>query len=228
MDNIQICSLNDFNDWIESSSFSQGVIYRGHKNSDFKLITSLGRYLNSQPKSQLLYNEEFSLDIFEKEAPAFYTNTLANKWELLALAQHHGLPTRLLDWTFNPLVALFFAVKEDIGSDGAVFALPSGILLDVMDTVGLQKSPLEINNDAFFVSPRFSPRISAQESVFTVHADPTKEFNDTNLKKVVIPKQIKSDLRLKLHHYGMSSQKLFPGLDGVASTIRYLKFGGNA
>ena len=70
-------------------------------------------------------NLPFDLVVFEewkKQAVAVTDKLSANDWECLALAQHYGLGTRLLDWTKNPLVGLFFACEGHEEKDGAVYA----------------------------------------------------------------------------------------------------------
>jgi FRG domain len=204
-----------------------GTLFRGQPRSSYRLIPSVGRVLGKMSEQNLLKQERYAMDIFEREARAFMEGPMPNAWEMLAIAQHHGLPTRLLDWTHNPMAALYFAVCEDLDYDGAVYGLKAGELADVMDTKLAPEDPLTIPVNLQYISPRISPRITVQESVFTIHAYPTQELEAAGLTRVIIPKATKLSLSMTLYRYGVSRKVLFPGLDGLARSISFLKFGTN-
>lgn len=144
------------------------------------------------------------------------------------MAQHHGLSMRLLAWTHNPMVALFFAGCDENNVEGAVFALRAGVVDDVMDTGHIEGHLLEVSRNMQFISPRIAPRMAAQDSLFTIHPDPTEEFEAATMVKVVIPSNAKEYFRLLLQRFGISRKLIFPGLDGIARSISFLKFGGSA
>ena len=62
---------------------------------------------------------------------AQYVSGEPDLWEWMALARHHGLPVRVLDWTRNPLVALYFAVWDNDGTPAAVYAERFGRQIDI-------------------------------------------------------------------------------------------------
>lgn len=233
MEQIKTPTFEEFQRWVVDTFPLPGSIFRGQGNASWALIPSLGRHLSfytsfKKGKSDLLMEERFALEVFEKDAVAYLPGSKIDAWELIALAQHHGLSTRLLDWTHNPMVALFFAVCDDNKVDGAFFAIQPGVVLDVMDSGHINGHPLDVNSNLQYVSPRIAPRIAAQDSVFTIHSDPTEEFDAATMVKVVIPSSQKEHFRFRLQRFGMTRRLIFPGLDGVARSINFLKFGGSA
>jgi hypothetical protein len=83
------------------------TIYRGQSNAAWDLIPKLGR-ITRQLGVPCCEAEAWFFAEFRNRAVPFGDNGLRSSWDWLALAQHHGLPTRLLDWTRNPLIAAFF------------------------------------------------------------------------------------------------------------------------
>jgi hypothetical protein len=98
-------------------------IFRGQSNEAWSLIPSLGRWHNILDgyENWRVFEEDVLLR-FKKYAVQYLSKEPKNDLEWLIIGQHHGLPTRLLDWTKNPLKGLFFAVEdENAKTDAAVW-----------------------------------------------------------------------------------------------------------
>ena len=105
------CNLAEFVAFISDECYEPGWIFRGQRSASWGLVPGLYRQWRDGSTEQAHHHqlEERLLFRFKLEARPYLTIEPDNDWEWLALAQHHGLPTRFLDWTRSPLVALYFA-----------------------------------------------------------------------------------------------------------------------
>ena len=188
------------------------VVDIGHKNKDWWFRGHGKTCGNLTPKvfrsKEATSLEKSMIGEFVRVAPALATAPVPARDDYLAwlvLAQHHGLPTRLLDWTESILVALYFVVEEEVGSSGELWAFdpmalrpppgsvcspeddfPAAIAEDAFpdrsswtSTSVAQDTPRDLVQHPYpaFPSLRF-PRMVAQSSVFTIHPDPARALRD--------------------------------------------------
>jgi hypothetical protein len=209
MKEFKISSFADLHQVIEDEYLSDTVtIYRGVRDINHRLIPSVGRI------GDAVEEEETLLTLFKQRALPFLGDYVPdNDWEWLALAQHHGLPTRLLDWTYNPLVALYFAVEEVAANvDGAVYVTSAPTLVNTE----MYPTPFSIRREVIYEPEHFAQRISAQSGLFTAHPDPTKPFRGEQLARIIIPRTLRLQFKKVLYAYGVHRGTLFPDLDGQA------------
>jgi type I restriction enzyme M protein len=194
------------------------VVFRGISNTQYQLIPSIGRITNFI--SNDFIKEERQIFIkFKKRAIPLLNFTPQDDWDWLALAQHHGLPTRLLDWTRNPLVATFFAVDGDSDTDAVVYALK---IRSAIDTVH-HPNPFLVRQFHKY-SPRYiTSRISAQSGMFTIHPEPQIPLSGDQVDRIIISKTLRKDMKRILYRYGIHAASLFPDLDGLSAQLKWLR-----
>lgn len=222
----EISTNEDFYEFVKiytSSSSKTDYIFRGVKSTEYKLISGIGRIgTNGGVERFTITKEKELLKLFHQKSFPFLKKEL-DEWEFLAFAQHHGLPTRLLDWTWNPLVALYFAVEKECSEiDSAVYIWKKnvkGLLVQPK-----YKSPFTIREVELFIPKHSVNRIIAQSGVFTVHPKPNEEFEDGgNISVIKIKHHIRREIKKKLERFGIHRGTLFPDLDGIAEYVKWLR-----
>lgn len=231
---VTVDSFGSFLDTIAQRN--RGVcLFRGHRDETWPLEPNIFRYMYR--KKHIANGLPLMLlDSFKKSAVRLVQPPPSNDWEWLAVAQHHGLITPLLDWTTNPLAAAFFAVEDPLresecagqAQTRAISAVwcywprqdHLGWLSDYYDP---ETSPFEAEKVLMFEPSHFSSRIPAQGAVFTVHpfakgglAKP--KWNGSALK-IKIPAGVRVDIRRSLMQFGIHHASLFPDVDGLAKYI---------
>ena len=174
-------------------------VYHGSADASRSLLTSLDRLGGLNPPHTKTGLEEHILRNFARYSRPHLQHA-TNEWELLVAAQHHGVPTRLLDWSYSPLVAAHFATMGDQDVDRVIwrldwkrmhrkFGLPELALLidDLHRLVGRDGAftPWRLIGEGnkakpfacMIDPPTLDARISAQTATFTLSSDTSHAFD---------------------------------------------------
>jgi len=228
---IKISSIESYVDYISKNFNSEEILFRGQP-LDMPLLPKIARLKYTIDSFEA---EKKMINDFEIQAFPYLEFTPKNKFELLALAQHHGLATRLLDWSKSPFAALWFAVKDppiknNKGElqNGVVWAF-SPDESHYIDTTKVT-SPLTITKTMLFKPKHITKRIVAQSGFFTVHyrssdgkfipLEKNKKYIDNLIKFEIIATEF-NEIRLQLDRFNINSASLFPDLDGLCRNIQW-------
>lgn len=254
MEEIRIHSWNELQEALfqdawnpEIERFRSRYAFRGLSDADYPLETTLmrlgGKYVELERHLLRNFRKYAHRDVVERDS----------LWHWMSVAQHHGLPTRLMDWTYSPFVAMHFALAnlEKYDADGVIWAanyfkahellpdrLKHALELEGANvfTVGMlsrevpslheltrmQAEPFTI----FFEPPSIDDRIVNQFAFFSIMSDPTARLDrwlarhPSIWRRIVIPADLKWELRDKLDQANITERVLFPGLDGLSLWLK--------
>ncbi len=143
------------------------LLWRGHSDIGWSLEPALQREWRGQPKA-LRTAEREMFDEFKRAAPYLLPSETLDDWDRLSLAQHYGLPTRMLDWTVNPMIALWFALSRPFGTHAGVWAYRPR-KTNVPDEATMPESPFDVERTTVYRPTAHSPRVAMQAAWHTVH-----------------------------------------------------------
>lgn len=205
------------------------VLFRGQRDESWGLIPKIGRtsFRYKAVRDILEIEAEMFAEFERISVPFVSSKGSLSKWDNLALAQHHGLPTRLLDWSTNPLVALWFAIETpaEKSRNAAVWVFDVGD----DDLSGAGDDPLNVRRTQVFRPRHHDPRIVAQAGWFSVHKHNSSSDRFSSLdmltslkrrmRKLVIPAESFYDMRRDLARCGINRATLFPDLQGLCGHL---------
>lgn len=202
---------------LPSDDYVGGWFYRGQADASWEV----------EPKAHRFpYNEgdtfEFKFKMWLKQAHKYPEMDFENKLEAMAIAQHHGFPTKLLDWSSNILTSAFFACSSNFDKDGKIYAyFPTQYAYLEKDVLVPGGEP---KNVVGYQPKGVAARLKAQSGYFTYHEKP--EFKIENdffrpgghdtLFEWIIPSTSKVSILLMLDRLSVNYKTLFPDLDGLS------------
>jgi hypothetical protein len=242
--------ISSWGAFVDLCSDLDGWAFRGQPDARWHLQSSLSRYLLAYvaDRSEWQAREARAIRIFRRKAHNYLANPelLNDDLRCLSLMQHHGAPTRLLDFTKSPFVAAFFALERTT-TDAAIFALNTPALwrnsarpktapsltrdeLDPRVKGNLERYFLSNENEViWFGEPsEMDGRLIAQSGTFVVpgvidrplHAILDDYESDAELlRRIILPPSLRSDAMRWLYRMNITNASLFPDLDGLAKSI---------
>lgn len=204
-------------------------LFRGVKRESYGLLPSIGRpdtRKNLDSGDSLPFCASLEKRLFrEFQRHRFAELRGLDDAAAMALGQHHGLVTRLLDWSESLFVAAYFAVEHGGAGtceDAAIYGLRGARDLDI------EAGPFDVpaKEIRIYRPPHVAARIIAQRGLFTVHGSPNQPFEghsgaNIEIRKWLIPRDETMRLKVRLDLAGFNRASLFPDLDGVAAHLSW-------
>lgn len=236
-------SVADWNKFIEeiasvTYSTERKMWYRGESESNWDLLPSVRRKPFNKPGYEQYLTTDFYIETKRrrKDVPQDLPG-----W--LSLMQHYGLPTRLLDWSESPLVALYFATRnwrKHPDKDAVIWVLDPEKLNELR---GYKKCifPMDYETINALIEGAFDPkpetnqvlacrnikcdlRMYVQQGNFTVHDTnvPLNHFEECNqyLRKIIIPSNLRGKFSSEIKLLGYSEQTIYPDIEHIANELR--------
>jgi len=212
----------------------QQIIFRGVVNYEYELIPAIGRKRARVNVIDPRQSDPFSpddyramIDRFRREAVPHVDNIPdrtdafdLEEWE--CIGRHHGLATRLLDWTSSPLIAAYFATEKSGIVDGAkTDAAIYGLKYEHIDKENrnIQTDDQEVH---IYIPSHLTKRVFAQSGLFTIHNNPEIPFDSEKLIKWKILTDDCFQIKKLLSMCGFNRATLFPDLDGISQNLKWL------
>jgi len=225
---MEATTVIEYLEWVQEAQLA--TMFRGQGDVEYLLLPSIIRFqeyvICDFENLEDLENE--LLREFEKYAMPIKDFRALPLVEKLVHAQHYGLPTRLLDWSSNPLKALYFAVEDQNldHKDGSVIAISP---YEWYEGTGEIKKIKKIT--AFFPE-LLHERLNSQDGCFTAFPLNSSKFEIPELNiddypesieymsEITVPRKWKVNIRAELNHLGINHRTMYPGMDGVAKWIK--------
>ena len=233
-----ISTLSQFLEEIQRLPYGQ-YLYRG-QGQDYELKPKIARLTPPHGETPETMEFKMLLDL-KRRAGAWMKDSILrpdNDWDWLALAQHHGMATRLLDWSDNPLTALFFAVEKVFEPKGMVgnqcpvvwvFRVDENDLINIDEK---DQTPFAITRTRVFRPNHVTPRIVSQNGWFMAHRylnrkgikpgfvalEKNIKYKPSLSKFKIKPEQV-GELRRTLRTCGIHAGSIYPGLEGLCADI---------
>jgi hypothetical protein len=177
-------SFQDFVKLVERRQQAAGPLwFRGAGKAAYKLLPTLYRHRSKQAVDALELLERNLMMRFQQRSIPFMTRALADNWDSLFFMQHYGIPTRLLDWTENPFIGLYFAIMSSpfsgkLVGGNAVVSFSSDAAVWILDPIAWNRHALRLQ--------RFDRGILMPSDEALQSYKPLTRFPDMNVHPVAI------------------------------------------
>lgn len=223
-------TINSFQELVdEANSHCRHYLYRGETKVGRSLKPKIARDVN--PPS----NDDEIEEFYSRERRVFgrfrtssiaayeFTKPLETEWHWLTLAQHHGTPTRFVDWSENLLVAAYFATVRYPNENGVIYTVhprEKSFLPYIYDH---QPLTTDLKTMFFFRPPYITQRLITQSSVFYTSNKPWVSIKDTgkwSVGELIISKAAKGEIKKILPRLGIRKHILMGDLDSLSEDIK--------